>query len=147
MLEKLRPPEGAVKKRKRVGRGRGSGHGKTSTRGHKGQRARSGGGPPLRFEGGQTPLLRRLPKRGFSREGRKVEYEWVNLKRLNFFFKDGDEITPEVLREKGIIKRNAPVKILGDGDLNLKLKVKAHAFSKSAIEKIKKAGGEVEYVR
>jgi large subunit ribosomal protein L15 len=146
MLEKLRPPEGAVKKSKRVGRGRGSGHGKTSTYGHKGQRSRSGGGPPLRFEGGQTPLLRRLPKRGFSRAGLKVEYEWVNLKLLNSF-KDGDEITPEILREKGIIKRNAPVKILGDGDLKVKLKVKAHAFSKSAVEKIKKAGGEVEYVR
>jgi len=146
MLERLKPPEGAVKKRKRVGRGRGSGHGKTSTRGHKGQRARSGGGPPLRFEGGQTPLLRRLPKRGFSREGIKVEYEWVNVKSLNLF-KDGEEVTPEVLRERGLIKRDAPVKILGDGDLNVKLKVKAHAFSKSAIEKIKRAGGEIEYVR
>ncbi len=147
MLEKLSFPPGAVRKKKRVGRGRGSGHGKTSTHGHKGQRARSGGGPPLRFEGGQTPLLRRIPKRGFSREGIKVEYEWINLKTLNSFFKDGDEITPEVLMEKGLIKRKAPVKILGDGELNLKLKVKAHAFSTSAIEKIKKAGGEVEYVR
>jgi large subunit ribosomal protein L15 len=146
MLERLKPPEGAVKKRKRVGRGRGSGHGKTSTRGHKGQRARSGGGPPLRFEGGQTPLLRRLPKRGFSREGIKVEYEWVNVKSLNIF-KDGDEVTPEVLKERGLIKRDAPVKILGDGDLNVKLKVRAHAFSKSAIEKIKRVGGEIEYVR
>lgn len=146
MLDRLSPPKGAVKKRKRVGRGRGSGHGKTSTRGHKGQRARSGGGPPLRFEGGQTPLLRRLPKRGFSREGIKIEYEWVNLKTLNSF-KDGDEITPEVLREKGLVKRKAPVKILGDGDLNVRLKVKSQAFSKSAIEKIKKAGGEVGYIR
>jgi large subunit ribosomal protein L15 len=146
MLERLKPPEGAVKKRKRVGRGRGSGHGKTSTRGHKGQRARSGGGPPLRFEGGQTPLLRRLPKRGFSREGIKIEYEWVNVKSLNIF-KDGDEVTPEVLKERGLIKRDAPVKILGDGDLNVKLKVRAHAFSKSAIEKIKRVGGEIEYVR
>lgn len=144
MLERLSPPPGAVKKEKRVGRGRGSGHGKTSTRGHKGQRARSGGGPPLRFEGGQTPLLRRLPKRGFSRQGIKVEYEWVNLKRLNEVFKDGEEVDPLVLRERGLIKRDAPVKILGDGELKVKLKVKAHAFSRSAIEKIKNAGGEIE---
>lgn len=147
MLNRLKPPAGAVKRRKRVGRGHGSGHGKTSTRGHKGQRARSGGGPPARFEGGQTPLLRRLPKRGFSRRGLKKEFSIVNVSALNIFA-DGEEVTPEKLIEKGIIKKiKDGVKILGDGDLNVRLVVKAHAFSKSAVEKIKEKGGEAIVVR
>ncbi len=145
-LHNLKPSEGATHRKKRVGRGIGSGHGKTSTRGHKGQKSRSGYGEmPAFFEGGQTPFIMRIPKRGFKNPNKK-EYEIVNIKVLEAKFEANSEITPEVLKEKGIISCDKAVKILGDGELTKPLKVKAHKFSKSAEEKIKAAGGEVEVI-
>ena len=144
-LEDLKSPPGANKRIKRVGRGIGSGHGKTSTRGHKGQKARSGGGVRLGFEGGQMPLQRRLPKRGFTNIFKK-EYAIVNVKDLNIFA-DGTEITPELLYNAGLVKKvKAGVKILGDGDLERKLMVKAHKISKQAEEKVTAKGGKVEVI-
>lgn len=144
-LEDLKSPPGANKRIKRVGRGIGSGHGKTSTRGHKGQKARSGGGTRLGFEGGQMPLQRRLPKRGFTNIFKK-EYAIVNVKDLNIFA-DGTEITPELLYNSGLVKKvKAGVKILGDGDLEKKLVVKAHKISKQAEEKVTAKGGKVEVI-
>lgn len=144
-LEDLKSPSGANKRIKRVGRGIGSGHGKTSTRGHKGQKARSGGGTRLGFEGGQMPLQRRLPKRGFTNIFKK-EYAIVNVKDLNIFA-DGTEITPELLYNAGLVKKvKAGVKILGDGDLEKKLVVKAHKISKQAEEKVTAKGGKVEVI-
>ncbi|MGQ9567164.1 MAG: 50S ribosomal protein L15 [Anaerolineae bacterium] len=143
-LHELRPAEGAKKKRKRVGRGIAAGQGKTAGRGTKGQNARTGGGVRPYFEGGQLPLVRRLPfKRGFTNIWR-MEYTPVNLERLDRF-PAGSEVTPETLAEAGIIKsaREAVV-ILGQGDLDRPLTVKAHRFSTSAREKILKAGGTVE---
>ncbi|EOS59453.1 50S ribosomal protein L15 [Firmicutes bacterium M10-2] len=129
--------------KKRVGRGPGSGMGKTSTRGQKGQNARSGGGVRLGFEGGQTPIARRLPKRGFTNFNRK-EYAIVNVKDLNRF-EDGTEVTPALLIESGLVKKELNgVKILGNGELTKKLTVKAAKFSKSAQEAIENAGGKVE---
>lgn len=143
-LHELKPAKGATHKEKRVGRGIGSGHGKTSTRGYKGQKSRRGYGDlPAFFEGGQTPFIMRIPKRGFINPN-KVEYEIVNIKVLEEKFEDGAEVNPEVLKEKGIIKCTERVKILGEGDLTKKLIVKAHKFSKSAEEKIRSAGGSVE---
>ena len=128
--------------RKRVGRGPGSGLGKTSGRGQKGQKARSGGGVRLGFEGGQTTLARRLPKRGFTNFNRK-EYAVINVKDLNQF-DEGTAVTPELLKEKGILKKQLNgVKILGEGELTKKLDVTAHKFSKSAKEAILNAGGTV----
>jgi large subunit ribosomal protein L15 len=145
-LHELRPAEGSKHRRKRVGRGIGSGHGKTSTRGHKGQNARSGGGVRPGFEGGQTPLFRRLPKRGFNNKVFATELAIVNLNQLNKF-EAGTVVTPELLLEKKIIKKALDgVKILGQGDLNVSLTVRAHAFSKSATEKIQAAGGTVEVI-
>jgi len=145
-LHELRPNEGATHRKKRVGRGIGSGHGKTSTRGHKGQKSRRGYGElPAFFEGGQTPFIMRIPKRGFKNPN-TIEYEIVNVKTLEEKFEANAEITPEVLKEKGIIKCTSAVKILGDGELTKPLKVKAHKFSKSAEEKIKSAGGSVEII-
>ncbi|EDP73904.1 50S ribosomal protein L15 [Hydrogenivirga sp. 128-5-R1-1] len=145
-LHQLKPAEGATHKEKRVGRGIGSGHGKTSTRGHKGQKSRRGYGDlPAFFEGGQTPFIMRIPKRGFKNPN-TVEYEIVNIKTLEERFDSGAEITPEVLYEKGIIKCTKNVKILGDGELTKSLTVKAHKFSRSAVEKIEKAGGKVEVI-
>ncbi len=145
-LHNLKPSEGATHRKKRVGRGIGSGHGKTSTRGHKGQKSRSGYGEmPAFFEGGQTPFIMRIPKRGFKNPNKK-EYEIVNIKVLEAKFEANAEITPEVLKEKGIISCDKAVKILGDGELTKPLKVKAHKFSKSAEEKIKAVGGEVEII-
>lgn len=143
-LHDLRPPEGAKKKRKRVGRGIAAGQGKTAGRGMKGQGARSGGGKGPYFEGGQLPLVRRLPyKRGFTNIF-KVQYAPVNLYRLDEFATD-DVVTPETLAAAGIIKSaNAPVVILGDGELEKALAVKAHRFSTSARAKIEEAGGSVE---
>ncbi len=139
-LNQLKSPHGATKRRKVVGRGRGSGHGKTSGRGNKGQNSRASGGVRPGFEGGQMPLIRRIPKRGFTFTP-KEKYQVVSLDRLNFF-KTGSEVTPQLLREAEIVKKKNPlIKILGDGDLKHPLKVRAHAFSKSALEKIKKAGG------
>jgi len=128
-----------------VGRGIGSGHGKTSTRGHKGQLARSGGGVRPGFEGGQMPLQRRLPKRGFTNIFKK-EYAIVNVRDLNIF-EDGTEVTPEVLVKSGLVRKLGDgVKILGDGDLEKQLTVKAHKVSKTAEEKITARGGKVEVI-
>jgi len=143
-LNDLRPDEGATKKRKRVGRGTGSGRGKTSGRGTKGQNARSGGGVPNYFEGGQLPLVRRLPfKRGFTNIFR-IEYQEVNIDQLQDHFKSAAAVTPESLEEAGLIREHdQPVVILGRGDLKKKLKVSAHRFSKSARAKIEEAGGSI----
>ncbi|CAD2074796.1 50S ribosomal protein L15 [Phocicoccus schoeneichii] len=144
-LHELKPVEGARKSRKRVGRGSSSGYGKTSGRGHKGQNARSGGGVGLVFEGGQLPLFRSIPKRGFTNINRK-EYSVVNLSDLNRF-EAGTEVTPELLIESGLVKgRSAGVKILGNGELEVKLTVKANKFSNSAKEAIEAQGGTVEVI-
>src|SRR5690242_6226144 len=144
-LHELKPAEGSRKVRNRVGRGIGSGNGKTAGKGHKGQNARSGGGVRLGFEGGQTPLFRRLPKRGFTNINRK-EFAIVNLTTLNRF-EDGTEVTPELLLETGVIsKLNDGVKILANGAVEKKLTVKAHKFSSSAKEAIEAAGGTVEVI-
>ncbi len=146
-LHELRPAPGSKKKRKRIGRGTGSGTGKTSGRGMKGQGARSGGGKGPYFEGGQLPLVRRLPfKRGFTNINR-IAYKPVNLGRLqeNFGGDNDQEVTPETLVEAGIIKRSdKAIAILGGGELTSPLTIKAHRFSKSAKEKIEAAGGTLE---
>lgn len=141
-LSNLRAPRKASQKRKRVGRGMGSGMGKTSTRGHKGQRSRSGSRMMRGFEGGQMPLHRRLPKRGFTNVF-KTEYEVVNLERLAGLGQS--EITPESLRKAGVVSsKNTLVKVLGQGELKGAITVRAHRFSRSAREKIEKAGGKAE---
>jgi large subunit ribosomal protein L15 len=142
-LHDLKRPKGAVKQRKRVGRGSGSGWGKTAARGQKGQRSRSGAGGKVGFEGGQMPLQRRLPKVGFYNEFRK-EYAYVNVGDLNRF-EDGAEITPALLLEQGLIKKlKDGVKVLGKGDLERKLVVSVHKISQGARQKIEAAGGEVK---
>lgn len=144
-LHELSSAEGSRHTSKRVGRGSGSGMGKTSTRGHKGQNARSGGGVRPGFEGGQNPLYRRIPKRGFTNPNRK-EYAIVNMTELNRFA-EGTEVTPELLMETGVV--NSPkdgIKILGNGELTVKLTVKANKFSQSAVEKINAAGGQSEVI-
>ncbi|MDE6476425.1 MAG: 50S ribosomal protein L15 [Erysipelotrichaceae bacterium] len=144
-LHEMKYTEGARRARKRIGRGHGSGHGKTAGKGHKGQNARSGGGVRLGFEGGQTPLARRLPKRGFTNVNRK-EYAIVNVTSLNRF-EDGTEVTPELLIESGIIKKELDgIKILGQGELERKLVVKANKFSKSAVTIIEQVGGKAEVI-
>jgi large subunit ribosomal protein L15 len=143
-LSNVRAPKKATEKRKRVGRGMGSGMGKTSTRGHKGQRSRSGSRILRGFEGGQMPLHRRMPKRGFTNIFRK-QYAIVNLEALAALGET--TITPEVLRNAGVVKTKHPVKILGDGELTTALTVQAHKFSKSAQEKIIKAGGKFEVLQ
>lgn len=143
-LHELKPHPGARRRAKRVGRGTGSGHGKTSGRGQKGQGARSGGKKQPWFEGGQTPLVRRVPKRGFKNPFR-TEYAVVNVADLARRFEDGAAVTPESLDERGLIRgRDRLVKILGDGELSRPLEVRAHAFSRSAVSKIEAAGGKVE---
>ena len=146
-LHNLSPSPGAVKRRKRVGRGTSSGHGKTAGRGTKGQLSRSGGGKGPGFEGGQTPLQRRLPKLpGFRNPFKKV-YELVNVDQLKAF-DPGSEVGPSDLIAKGLVKKDKlPLKILGRGELDRPLTVKAHAFSSSAVEKIEAAGGRVEMLR
>ena len=145
-LHELRPSEGAFKTSKRLGRGTGSGLGKTSGKGHKGQNARSGGGVRPGFEGGQLPLFRRLPKRGFSNAMFKTEYATINVSDLEKF-EDGAVVTPELLKEMGILKKQlAGVKVLGNGNLTKKLTVKANKFSSSAIEKIEAIGGKAEVI-
>lgn len=146
-LHELKPNKGgAVKATKRLGRGTGSGRGTTAGRGHDGQNSRSGGGVRPGFEGGQMPIYRRLPKRGFTNIFAK-EYAIVNLADLNDKFEDGAEITPEVLVETGLIKKVCDgVKVLGDGNLDKKLTVKATKFSKTAAEKIEANGGKVEVI-
>lgn len=144
-LHELSPAPGSRKERKRVGRGTSSGTGKTSGRGHKGQNSRSGGGVRPGFEGGQNPLYRRLPKRGFVNPTRK-EYALVNVAELNSLAAD-TEVTPEFLMEQGMVKNaKSGIKILGNGDLTVKLTVKAHKFSQSAVEKIEAAGGKTEVI-
>jgi len=144
-LHELKPAEGSRKERNRVGRGIGSGNGKTAGRGHKGQNARSGGGVRPGFEGGQNPLYRRLPKRGFTNPTRK-EYAVVNLDTLNRF-EAGTEVTPELLIETGVVKNARDgIKILGNGELNVKLNVQANKFSQTAVEKIEAAGGKTEVI-
>lgn len=140
-LEDLRPAQGARQRGKRIGRGNASGHGNQSGRGTKGQRARSGVRMVPGFEGGQTPLWKRLPKRGFHNPDRK-SYVWVNLDALERAFQPGAEVTPEALREQGLIKGRKAVKILGRGKLRKKLVVRAHRFSRSAQEAIEAAGGQ-----
>jgi large subunit ribosomal protein L15 len=142
-LHELQPVEGARHSRKRVGRGTGSGHGKTACRGHKGQNARSGGGVRPGFEGGQTPLFKRLPKRGFTNINR-IDYAVINVEDLNCF-EAGSVVDTAALKAKGLInKEYEGVKVLGDGELNVALTVKAKKFSKSASEKISAAGGTIE---
>ncbi len=144
-LNKLTPPKGANRKSKRVGRGIGGGHGKTATRGYKGQKSRSGTSIRAGFEGGQMPLHRRLPKRGFTNIFRK-EYAVVNLRQLAAL-EAGTEVTPLVLKERGIVRRlKDGLKVLASGDLKHPLRIRAHKFSQSAIEKIQKAGGTVEVI-
>ena len=142
MLDRLRRPHGAKKRPKIVGRGRGSGHGKTSGRGQKGQNSRASGGVRPGYEGGQMPLIRRIPKRGFTFTP-KAKYEVVSLERLSHFT-SGAEVTPETLRKAHIIRRDCLIKILGDGELKHPLTIRAHALSRSALEKIKKAGGNAQ---
>ncbi len=144
-LHEMKYTEGARHSKKRLGRGHASGTGKTAGKGHKGQNARSGGGVRLGFEGGQTPLARRLPKRGFTNFTRK-EYAIVNVETLNKF-DSNVEITPELLMETGLVKKQLDgIKILGQGELEKALTVKANKFSKSAVAAIEKAGGKVEVI-
>jgi large subunit ribosomal protein L15 len=145
-LHELSPNEGSTFSRKRRGRGAGSGLGKTAGRGHKGQNARSGGGVRPGFEGGQNPLYRRVPKRGFNNDRFATVFAIVNLDQLNRF-EAGTEVTPELLLNEGILKNPRDgIKILGNGDLNVQLTVKAHKFSQSATEKIQAAGGKTEVI-
>lgn len=142
-LSLLKAPRGSKKAKKRIGRGAGSGHGKTSGKGHKGQKARSGGNIPRGFEGGQMPLLRRIPKRGFTNRFKEF-YTLVNIKDLNKFG-EKETVGPEYMKEKGIIKDiRCKVKVLGDGELSIPLTVRAHKFSDNAIKKIEGAGGKAE---
>ncbi len=144
-LHELAPPPGAKKKPKRIGRGPGSGHGKTATKGHKGLLARSGGGKGPGFEGGQMPLVRRVPKYGFVNPFRTV-YSIVNLKALASLG-DVTEVTPQTLVQAGLVKnKRRPVKVLGEGEVTRPLVVQAHKFSKAAAEKIQAAGGKAEVI-
>ena len=144
-LHEMTYPEGARTSKKRIGRGHGSGNGKTAGKGNKGQNARSGGGVRLGFEGGQTTLARRLPKRGFTNFNRKV-FAIVNVASLNCF-EDGTEVTPELLIESGLVRKELDgIKILGEGELEKKLTVKANKFSKSALATIEQAGGKAEVI-
>ena len=145
-LHELSSLDGSVKNRKRVGRGPGSGTGKTSGKGEKGQNARSGGGVRPGFEGGQLPLFRRLSKRGFNNYEFRTVYSTVNVSDLNRF-EDGTVVTPELLIETGLIKKQLDgIKVLGNGEINKKLTVKAHKFSKSAIEKLEESGSKIEVI-
>jgi len=143
-LNKLKPASGATKRRKRIGCGPGSGHGKTSTRGHKGDHSRSGYIRKLGYEGGQMPLTRRIPKRGFRNIFSK-KYEILNVSTLSLF-EANTTVTPELLKEKRLIKGNNRVKILGQGEISVPLIIKVHKVSKTAQEKIEKAKGQVEII-
>ncbi len=146
MLDSLKSPKGATKKRTRVGRGEGSGLGKTSGRGGKGQTARTGGNIKPGFEGGQMPLQRRLPKRGFTNIF-KEKYRIINVGVLADAFKSGEAVTPEALHSKGLIKgKRGLIKVLGDGEIKIPLTIKANVFSKTAEDKIKAAGGVAEVI-
>ncbi len=141
-LHNLKAKPGSVHKRKRLGTGQGSGHGQTSTRGQKGQGSTSGGTKPIGFEGGQTPLLRRIPKSGFSNAQFRVEYEWVNISSLEKYFPAGAAIAPVDMLKRRLVKHDKLVKVLGNGELTKAFNVTAHSFSKGAAEKIIKAGGK-----
>jgi large subunit ribosomal protein L15 len=143
-LDELKPAPGSKHRRKIVGRGIGSGHGAQSTRGMKGQRSRSGFGGMTGFEGGQIPLIRRIPKRGFRHTAFREDRAVVNVGALDAFFEANAEITPAALHAKGLIKKSQRVKVLSEGDLKKPLVIKAHAFSAAAQEKIKSAGGRFE---
>ncbi len=146
-LNNLRPPKGAKHKKRRVGRGPGSGHGHTASRGHKGAKSRSGFRFKRGFEGGQMPLHRRVPKRGFHTPFR-VEYAVVNLDTLAEVFEAGSSVTPELLRERGLVRKTGVrIKVLGRGDISKKLTVQAHKFSGTAAEKIAAAGGVAEVLQ
>jgi large subunit ribosomal protein L15 len=145
-LSNLHMKPGARKRRIRLGIGEGSGHGQTATKGQKGQRSRSGDGKLIGFEGGQTPLLRRIPKRGFTNGPFKVVYQVVSIESIERVFKNQKDVTLEALKIHGLVSGRAPVKVLGDGELKRALTVAAHAFSASAKEKIEKAGGKAEVV-
>lgn len=149
-LSKLKPAVGSTKSRKRIGRGQGSGHGGTATKGHKGQKSRAGASIPVWFEGGQMPLQRRLPKYGFKNRNR-VAYDPVNLARLAALveegrMEEGSAVTPDTLRSLGLGGKQGRYKVLGDGEFGVRLDVSAHAFSRSAREKIEAAGGTVTVV-
>ncbi len=145
-LESL-PKTKEQKRKKIVGRGPGSGMGKTSTRGQKGQKARSGVSISAWFQGGQSPLYRRIPKRGFNNKRFETKYATINLSDLNTFFNDGDTVTPEILKERGIIKKQlSGIKVLANGELEKKLTVKAQRFSSTAVTKIEAAGGKTEVI-
>ena len=146
-LNNLKPAEGSTHKKKRVGRGPGSGLGKTSGKGHKGQKSRSGYSSKIGFEGGQMPLQRRLPKRGFTNIFKKKWLE-IGLAKLEENFNAGDEITPEILHERGLIKKaKHDLVILGNGEVSKALKISAHRFTKTAQEKIEKAGGSITEIK
>lgn len=145
-LENL-PKSKETKVSKRVGRGPGSGMGKTATRGENGQKSRSGASIPAWFQGGQTPLSKRLPNRGFNNKQFETKYATINLSELDKFFDDGDIVTPEVLKERKIIKKQlSGIKVLGSGELTKKITVKAHRFSAKAVTKIENAGGKAEVI-
>ncbi|CAD7770922.1 MAG: 50S ribosomal protein L15 [Candidatus Methanoperedenaceae archaeon GB50] len=145
-LNNLKPPYGAIRKKKRVGRGDGSGHGNTCGRGQKGQKARSGGQVKPYFEGGQMPLYRRLPKRGFKNIF-KEEFAIINIRDLVKKFRENEEVTPEKLLEVGLIKKkNKRIKLLGDGDISFPLLIKVHKISQQAKSKIEAAGGKIEVI-
>lgn len=145
-LNELKVPAGSRQERRRVGRGVGSGLGKTSGRGYKGQKARSGASINPVFEGGQLPLYRRLPKRGFSNDRFKIVYAVVNIEDLNRF-EDGTTVTPALLKETGLVKKQlAGIKVLGNGELGKKLTIQASKFTASALEKIEKSGSKAEVI-
>jgi large subunit ribosomal protein L15 len=145
-LHNLKPAPGSRHRKKIVGRGEGSGHGGSATRGMKGQKSRSGDGKMVGFEGGQMPLLRRIPKRGFTNKFRHA-WEIVNVSTLELLFESGQEVTPELLKEKGVNVDVARTKILGEGEIKKALTVKAHSFSAVAKEKIAAAGGKIEVLK
>ncbi|MDP6569707.1 MAG: 50S ribosomal protein L15 [Candidatus Marinimicrobia bacterium] len=140
-LGKLTPSKGSVRTSKRIGRGNATGQGRTAGKGHKGYQSRSGTKAKFHFEGGQTPLMRRLPKRGFSNYGFRKEVQIVNLERIAQL--EVDQVTPEILFEKGVVKKaDVPVKVLGNGEVTKAIEITADSFSKSAVEKLEKAGGK-----
>ena len=144
-LSRLKPAKGSVRNTKRIGRGNATGQGRTAGKGHKGYQSRSGTKLRFHVEGGQTPLMRRLPKRGFSNYGFRKEVQIVNLERISAL--GLDKVNPEILFDKGVVKHaNITVKILGNGNIELPVEVTAHMFSKSAIEKLEKAGGKAIYL-
>jgi large subunit ribosomal protein L15 len=148
-LKDIKPAAGSTHRKKRIGRGIGSGHGKTAGRGHKGRGSRSGGNTPVRYEGGQMPLSRRIPKRGFRRlqknEQARERFTEVNLSKL-VGFAEGETIDPAVLVDRGLVRAGRKIKVLGSGDLKIKLSIRAHAFSGNAREKIAAAGGSADLI-